>query len=41
MSLKRIAEEFSVAEYNLIGMETSPKLSEREAIDRAAMMLLS
>ena len=32
-----MAEELSVAEYSLIGMETKPKLSESEAIDRAAM----
>jgi hypothetical protein len=29
--------EFSVAEYSLIGMDTKPKLSERDAIDLVAM----
>jgi hypothetical protein len=41
MSLKRRAEELSVAEYSLMGMETNPKLSERDAIDRAATVHLS
>jgi hypothetical protein len=30
-----MAEELSVAEYSLIGMDTKPKLSDNEAIERA------
>src|SRR5579862_9919713 len=35
--LKRMAAELSVAEYSLIGMDTKPKVSERDAIERAGM----
>ncbi len=38
ISLKWIADELSVAEYSLIGMDTKPKLSDSEAIERAAMI---
>ena len=34
---KRTLAALSVAEYSLTGIETRPKLSEREAIERAAM----
>jgi hypothetical protein len=37
---KRRAEEFSVAEYSFTGMASSPKLSERKAIDRTATVLV-
>src|SRR5437868_11294513 len=36
--LKRIVSEDSVAEYSFTGMDTSPKLSDSDAMERAAMV---
>ena len=35
--MKRIADEDSVAEYRRTGIDTRPKVSDSEAIDRVAM----